>query len=210
MSEFRDVFRLSFGSTFELNNGNYNNIGEVIVQAKIDSEQDKVLLKFKNNNQCTTIPISNINWDNNKNGYNKHHNILPNHEIEITINDIKLPNTISFFIYYVIEISTFTPDELEEYKNIEDKARKQYFLENKTYDKNSRRPKDLPDHQIYPYKLYNEFSFTLDKVNNGGYNKITFIKNGKKYTRKLQFNNRKTKCIMFKGKLIPISKLKIV
>uniref|UniRef100_A0A6C0KX69 Cytidyltransferase-like domain-containing protein n=1 Tax=viral metagenome TaxID=1070528 RepID=A0A6C0KX69_9ZZZZ len=42
-----------------------------------------------------------------------------------------------------------------------------------------------------------------------GKEKVTFIKNGIKYKRVVRLNNRKTKCVKFEDKLIPISKLKI-
>jgi hypothetical protein len=42
----------------------------------------------------------------------------------------------------------------------------------------------------------------------GGSYKVTFAKDGKKHCRVVQPNKRGTKCVMYKGELIPISKLK--
>lgn len=44
----------------------------------------------------------------------------------------------------------------------------------------------------------------------GGSKKVTFIKAGKKNTRKVQVNKRGTKFVRFNGKDIPVSRLKLV
>lgn len=48
----------------------------------------------------------------------------------------------------------------------------------------------------------------IDIEKTGGSSKVTFYKNGKKYTRVVQLNKRGTKCVKCDGKLVPISKLK--
>lgn len=49
-----------------------------------------------------------------------------------------------------------------------------------------------------------------DNYEYGGSKKVTFIKDGKKNTRKVQVNKRGTKFVRFDGKDIPVSRLKLV
>ena len=53
-----------------------------------------------------------------------------------------------------------------------------------------------------------------DKLRNpsptGGSKKVTFIKNKKKVTRVVRINKRGTQVVNYDGKLIPLSKLKLV
>lgn len=61
------------------------------------------------------------------------------------------------------------------------------------------------DTWFWPGKKY-KFAVAIE----GGASHVTFTKDGKKYTRKVQFNKRGTKCVKFDGDLVPVSKLKKV
>lgn len=56
--------------------------------------------------------------------------------------------------------------------------------------------------------IFQEAEDAREQLGFGGAPKVSFIKNGRKYTRIVVRNKRGTNCVKFKGELIPVSRLR--